>query len=73
MGRCEEDNAWITIMSNVNVIAVASLANPSVVILFEGVTLPEDLKTLAETKGVNVVSTEFPSYETAVRLSEWIE
>ena len=27
MGRAQMDNAWITIMSNVNVIAVASLAD----------------------------------------------
>ena len=27
MGRAQEDNAWITIMSNINVIAVASLAD----------------------------------------------
>ena len=70
MGRCSEDQAWITIMSNVNVVAVASLANPSVVILSEGVTLPDEIRTLAEEKGVNVVSTELPSYEAAIRLSE---
>ena len=72
MGRCKEDDAWLTIMSNVNVIAVASLANPSVVILTEGVTLPDDLVELAGTKGVNVVSTELPSFEAAVALSKLI-
>ena len=70
MGRCEEDQAWITIMSNMNVVAVASLANPSVVILSEGATLPEEIRTVAEEKSVNVVSTELPSYEAAIRLSE---
>lgn len=72
MGRCKEDDAWLTIMSNVNVIAVASLANPAVVILTEGVTLPDEIRILAETKGVNVVSTELPSYEAAVALSKLI-
>ena len=43
MGRAECDNAWITIMSNINVIAVASLADVACVILSEGVTLEEDI------------------------------
>ncbi|MBO4411928.1 MAG: hypothetical protein IKY02_06185 [Lachnospiraceae bacterium] len=72
MGRCEEDQAWITIMSNVNVIAVASLANPSVVILSEGVTVPEEIRNLAENKDVNLLSTSLPSYEAAVSLSALI-
>ena len=33
MGRAARDNVWITIMSNVNVIAVASLSDVSCVIL----------------------------------------
>ena len=41
MGRAQMDNAWITIMTNVNVIAVASLADTSCVILAEGVEMPE--------------------------------
>ena len=72
MGRCEADAAWITIMSNANVIAVAALADPSCVILSEGVTLSEDIVRLAEEKEINVLSSPLPSYETAVRLSALI-
>ncbi len=72
MGRAAADNAWVTIMSNVNVIAVASLADVSCVILCEGVTLPEDVRQTAEQKEINVLSTELPSYETAVLLSQLI-
>lgn len=72
MGRCREDNAWITIMSNANVIAVASLANPSAVILSEGVTVSDELRELALSKGVNMLSTELASYEAAVKLSSLI-
>ena len=36
MGRADEGNAWITIMSNSNVAAVATLADVSCVILAEG-------------------------------------
>ncbi|MCH5315591.1 MAG: hypothetical protein J1E81_06735 [Eubacterium sp.] len=65
MGRANADNAWITIMSNVNVIAVASLSDVACVILAEGVSLDEELKNTAIQKGINVLSSKLPSYETA--------
>ncbi len=69
MGRAQMDNAWITIMSNVNVVAVASLADTSCVILAEGVALPEDVRETAEAKDVNILGSDDPIYETAVKLA----
>ena len=43
MGRAAADNAWITIMSNVNILAVASLADASCIILSEGVTVDDEI------------------------------
>lgn len=65
MGRANEDNAWITIMNNVNVIAVASLSDVACVILAEGVSLDDALKQTAEQKGINVLSSQLPAFETA--------
>ena len=68
MGRAKEANAWITIMSNQNVIAVASLADVSCVILAEG-TVPDDaLCALANDKEINLIKSELPIYETAKKL-----
>ena len=58
MGRAEENCAWITIMSNVNVVAVASLADVACVILAEGVVLPDDVRATASQKGINVLSSK---------------
>ena len=69
MGKAQEDDAWITIMNNVNVIAVASLSDTACVILSEGVDLAEDIKNTAEIKGINVLSTKKSSYRAAVILS----
>ncbi len=73
MGRADADNAWITIMSNINVIAVATLADTAVVILSEDVDLPEDIVQQAQVKGVNVLKSSVPSYETAVKLYELLK
>jgi len=69
MGKAEPSNAWITIMSNINVAAVATLADISCVILTEGVALDSDALATAKNKDINVLSTDLTSYEAAVKLS----
>ena len=68
MGRAEAGNVWITIMSNVNVMAVASLADVSCVVLAESVTLDGEVLSVAEAKGINVLSSDAPIYETALKI-----
>ena len=65
MGRASENNAWITIMSNTNVIAVATLTDVCCVILAEGVTPDADVLATATTKGINVIKADASAYETA--------
>ena len=69
MGRASCDNVWITIMSNINIIAVAALADVSCIVLAEGVTLEESVLTTAKQKGINVFSTEKTAYEVAAELA----
>ena len=73
MGRACADSAWITIMSNVNVIAVATLADISCVIFAEGVIPDAELVSLAERKEINLVSTELSTYECAVALGKLLK
>lgn len=63
MGRAEEDQLWITIMTNANVIAVASLVNVSAVLLAEGTEMDEKTVALAAEKGINLLSSEKSVYE----------
>ncbi len=72
MGRAKEGCAWITIMSNVNIIAVASLADVGCIILTEGVKVEDDVIKTAEEKDVNVLSTNLTTYETAALISKYI-
>ena len=69
MGRARADNAWITIMSNLNIVAVATLADVSCIILAEGVTLEDQVAVTAETKGINVLSSDKTAYEVAAALA----
>ena len=69
MGKAEEDNAFITIMTNVNVIAVASLINVSVVIVCENAQMSDDIINAAKSKGINLIKSKLPSFETCSLLS----
>ncbi len=68
MGRAEQNAVWITIMSNVNVVAVAQLADVSCVILAEGVTLDPDAAAQAKSRGVNVFSSPLSTFELCARV-----
>jgi predicted transcriptional regulator len=68
MGRAESGNVWITIMSNINVIAVASLADVACVLLAEGVTVDDTIRQTAEEKGINLLSSSKTAYRLAGEL-----
>lgn len=70
MSSAQADNAWVTIMSNINVVAVASLVDVSCIILAEGVALEDGVAAQAENRGINILSTQKTAYETAKALSE---
>ena len=69
MGNAQSGDAWITIMSNDNVVAVAVLTDVACVILSEGVTLEERIRRLAEKKGVNVYTTEASSFAIGAKVA----
>ena len=72
MGRAASGDAWITIMSNLNIVAVASLTDTSCIILAEGVTLEDGVMNAAMQRGVNILSSEQTIYSTSIMLSERI-
>lgn len=69
MGRAESGNLWITIMTNINTVAVATLADISCIILAENVQLDSDALEAAKQKGINVLSSAASAYEIAVKAS----
>ena len=72
MGRAEEGNAWLTIMSNQNVAAVAVMADLSCIILTEDVTPDAQLLERAEKEGLNLLGTPLGTYGAAAAISQII-
>ena len=73
MGRAKENDLWITIMSNINVAAVASLADVSAVIFAEGVTPDNDLLAAAKQKQINLILTNLTAYEAAIKINKFLK
>ena len=70
MGHGEEGQCLVTIMSNVNVLAVASLLDFSCVILAENVKPDEEFLALAKEKEINILSSKESAYTICTLLYE---
>lgn len=62
MGRAQSGDAWVTIMSNPNTVAVASLADVSCIVLAEGVRPDKGVAETAVSRGVNILGSEEASF-----------
>ena len=68
-GRAQADDAWLTIMSNPNIVAVASLTDVSCIILCEGVVPDAGVASLAAEKGVNLLGSGQSAFALAAEIS----
>lgn len=72
MGRANAGDAWVTIMSNVNIVAVATLADPSCIILSEGVAPDEGVSEKAQSAGVNILGSKKDTFALCAQISALI-
>lgn len=68
MGNARAGHVWLTIMSSVNVCAVAVLTDAACVLLTEGVAPDPDLLARAEAQGVNLLGTGLTTFDAAAAL-----
>jgi hypothetical protein len=55
MSRAQSGDAWVTIMTNINVVAVASLTDCACVVLAEDAQVEPDVVAKAQAQGVNLL------------------
>lgn len=63
MGRVDSGNVWITIMNNINIVAVAALTDVSCIVLCENVTADESVIQKANEENVIILKTNKTAYE----------
>lgn len=70
IGRAPEGCAWVTVMGNVNAIAVASLADASCIVLSEGAALDAQALQKAIENGVCVFRCALSTFQAALAIHE---
>ncbi len=68
MSRVPEGAAWVTVMSNLNTLAVASLTEAACVIIAEGAAIDEPVKNKAVEQDITLLSTELPVFDAALKV-----
>ena len=70
MGRAPADCAWVTVMGNLNSIAVAVMADCACIVLAEGMPLDADARDRAGREDVAVLATRLPVFQAASALAK---
>lgn len=73
MGKAKEGSAWVTIMGNINTVAVAALTDVSCIILAEGVKMDDNAIEKALESDITVLRTDEPIFETALKVHQWLQ
>ena len=63
MGSAPADSAWVTVMGNVNAVAVASMADVACMVLAENAPLDAQAAARAKEHGVTVLRSAQPMFE----------
>ena len=70
MSRIKENDVWLTVMGNINSIAVCVLSDCACVVLTENAPLDEDAKLKAEAMSIPALQSEKSAYDLAVEISK---
>ena len=70
MGAAKAGDIWITIMSNINIVAVATLSDAACILLAEGVTVDDEIINTAKERDINILSSTKSAYVLATEISE---
>lgn len=70
MGKAFKGCAWVTVMGNINSVAVATLADVSCIILSDTASIDEHTLHKANQQEVTVLKSSMPIFETALAVHE---
>ena len=73
MGHADAGNAWITLQTHKNVMAIASLKDLSAVILVKGFEPEEDMAAQSNEEGIPVLGTSEEAFTISGKLYEMLQ
>lgn len=72
MSKAPTNSAWVTVMGNINTLAVATLTEVACIILAEGAVLDEIALEKAKTQKITILRTEDSIFDTALMVYQMI-
>ena len=73
MSKASDGDAWLTVMGNINSIAVAVLNDVACIILTENAALDEIAAQKARQQGITVLQSEENSYNLAIKIHDCLK
>ncbi len=73
MSKTPEGAAWVTVMGNVNTLAVLSLTDAACIILAENAVFDDVALEKAKQQGITVFHTEAPVFEAALEIHKMLQ
>ena len=70
MSKAKAGNVWLTIMSNINTVAVCTLTDAACIVLCEDVTAEDDVIARAIEQDIPILKSSLAAYELACKLHE---
>lgn len=70
MSKAPADSVWVTVMGNINTLAVAALCDVGCIVLAEGISLDDAAKAKAVQQHITVLRTEMPIFDAALKVHE---
>ena len=72
MAKGTEDAAWVTVMGNINTLAVMSLTDMACIVLAEGAVMDETGLAKARAEGFTVLRTQKPVFRAALEIYQML-
>ncbi len=72
MGKAQSGNAWVTIQTNINIMAVASLTDVAMIILAEGLSPDDNTARRSDMEGIPVYSSEKTAFDIVCELKDLV-
>ena len=73
MSKAPAGGCWVTVMGNINTLAVASLTDCACVILAEGTLLDDSVIEKAKQQDITLLKTEMPIFEAGLEVNRMME
>ena len=70
MSKAKDGDVWLTVMGNINAIAVAVLCDCACIVLTDKAALDDDARLKAESMSIPVLQSEKSTFDLAVEISK---